>query len=396
MKLHLNRMLCWAVLAAAIAWGCLATFDLAGQRRLFNVGGKEFLSDYDTPRMCAVAEDAYHPGEVKEVDACYPALSYAIVRAFPEGRGGGLLLTGLMTAVLLLALLAVRRDFLAVSVCALSAPMFFTIERGNLVILAAAGVAFFIAFYDSPRKGLRVFAAFALAAAVALKLTPAVFAVLYLLPRRSNDNQLVWRLAMDVRSLLLFAAFSAALFIIPFLFFGGIPDGLVSWFGNAKQNSSEYALATRWGFVALGRAIHHVLGHDVNSVWRGYAACRVASITLGAVCLFAAGRIRWNRVSSPIADSHVVCLLASSMLLLSPPMHFYTGLYLLPAFVLRTGDFGRSKFDMLEAILWFVMLVPVQIPFGESSLNTPLVAAAHLVLVVECLFRLNSVSADNE
>lgn len=389
-------MLCWTLLAAAIVWGCLAAFDLAGQRRLFHVGGEELLSDYDTPRMCAIADDAYHPGVVKDVDACYPAIAYAIVRAFPEGHAGGVLLTGLMTAAFLLALLAIRRDFLAVSVCAFSAPMLFTIERGNLVILAAAGVAFFIAFYDSPRKGLRVFAAFALAAAAALKITPAVFAVLYLFPSRTSDNQLAWRLAMDVRSLLLFAAFSAALFIIPFLFFGGIPDGLVSWFGNAKQNSSEYALATRWGFVALGRAIHHALGHDVHSVWIGYAACRVASITLGTVCLLAAGRIRWNRVSSPIADSHVVFLLASSMLLLSPPMHFYTGLYLLPAFVLRIGVFGRLKFDILEAILWLLMLLPLQVPFGASSLNTPLVAAAHLVLVVECLLRRTFVSADNE
>ena len=374
-------MLCWAVLAAAIAWGCLAAFDLAGQRRLFNVGGKEFLSDYDTPRMCAVAEDAYHPGEVKEVDACYPALSYAIVRAFPEGRGGGLLLTGLMTAVFLLALLAVRRDVLAVSACAFSAPMVYTLERGNLVILAAAGVAFFIAYYDSSRKVFRVFAAFALSVAVALKLTPAVLVVLYLLPRRSCDNQLGWRSAMDVRSLLLFAAFSAVLFIIPFLFFGGIPNGLASWLENAKQNSSEYALATRWGFVALGRAIHHALGHGVESVWAGYGVCRAASIAMGVACLFAAARIRRARSSSTIAASRVAFLVASSMLLLSPPMHFYTGLYLLPAFVLCVGDWGHSRFDVLEAILWLVMLVPLQVPFGASSLNTPLVALAHIALV---------------
>ena len=195
MKSLFPRIVCWSLLSAALAWAVLAVFDLGGQRRLFHAEGAELLSDYNTPRACASATDPYHPCTVKDVDACYPALAYAIVRIFPENVSGGIALTLLMSVIYLCSLAAILKEkgqptsalkawpnALPVVACAVSAPMLFTMERGNLVILAASGVAFFCAYYDSASKSLRIAAAFALALAVALKIVPIIFAILMFLP----------------------------------------------------------------------------------------------------------------------------------------------------------------------------------------------------------------------
>lgn len=400
MKPRISRFVCWALLIATFVWIILAIFDSFGQRRVFHVEGAEFLSDYTTPRACASADDPYRPCVVKDVDACYPALAYAILRIFPECVSSGVVLTLLMTVIYICSLTAISRwkgqppsalkswdVALPVVVCAVSAPMLFTMERGNLVILSAAGAIFFCVFYDSASRFLRVVAAFALALAVMLKIAPIVFALLMFIPSGNGREGLSRRcLRFDVSFLLTLFFSLLVLFFVPFLFFGGVPDGIASWLDNAKQNSMEYALATRWGFVALGRAVHHALGNDLHSPWFCYSACRAASIMLGLMCLAVLAYFAVK--NRTVAFSQRIFLVASSMLLIFPPMHFYAALYLLPVFVIRVNEWRFSRIDVFEATCWFFILVPLQIPFEASSLNTPLVAMAHLGLVGTAMYNL--------
>lgn len=381
----LNCILMILLIFSAAIWAAMAAMDVAGQRRLFHAEGHELLSDFAIPRSCAASSDVYHPELVPRVDACYPALAYMLVRQFPTGPLGRLtyiVLAGFVLAVSVVVFVCRGRcDVLAVFACLSSAPVMFSLERGNTMLFAASAVMIFVAFYDSKSGCMRFCAALALGIAVALKVTPVLFGLLYLFPLRVERK-------VAFRSAALCAMLGAVLFAMPFFWFGGFPHGVHDWLVNAQMNSDSYGPASRWGFVALGRAVHRFLGHDITVPWVGYSFCRCLSILLGIVCIVCpVWRSFGDRASRTMSFGDFLLLLASSILLLSPPMHYYTALLLFPAFVVRSSCLRVCAQDVVEGLCWFGLLCPLQFPFGTGTLNTPIVALSHLALVIISLFR---------
>ena len=63
----------------------------------------------------------------------------------------------------------------------------FSVERGNLVIISAAGAFYFLAFFDSENRMLRYFALFMLVFASVLKFYPVILGFLLLKAKRYKD-----------------------------------------------------------------------------------------------------------------------------------------------------------------------------------------------------------------
>lgn len=111
-------------------------------------------------------------------------------------------------------------------------------ERGNMVLLSTAAVAYFCITFDSESKKLRELGLLALALSVALKLYPAVFAWFLLTEKRYKETG---RLLLYV----------AILFLVPSLWFGG-PVCFVRMAANA---ATFFAARSDVGGTALWNTI---------------------------------------------------------------------------------------------------------------------------------------------
>lgn len=363
-----GRSAVFALAVAGLAWGALyALWPQGAQARVFCEHGASFFGDFT--RMAAVAASGPHAAGVSSFDIPYPALSYVLARPFPGSAAGGFAFALLGVGLLLLALQALLRSLprravhglVAAVAAGLTSSMLYAFEWGNTVLYAGACVVLWAAWRDAAEGWKRSCAAVALAAASVLKVAPAVFVLDYV-ARRERD----WK------GLGTFVAAGLALFLAPYLLWGG-GEALVAWFGNAAGNASHYVHKGAWGAVPVGRLVRVLLGMDVSAPWPGIGWERLADIALGLSCLAAGAVARqaYGRVMG----------LTAALLLVPGNMHFYTGVYLLPAFILWTVRPGRAGWLAgCEGACWFLVFMPIQIPLGAGCLNHPLANAAFLAL----------------
>lgn len=356
-----------ALIAAGVLWAFGLLFGLPGQKHALLDDGTRFFSDYGYPRECAAAAETYRPEGFEPKEACYPPIGYAIVSRLPRDvRKGGLLFSvvgcGLFLAAFALFLSRVcggRKTDAVVWAMAvlLSAPMVLALCTSNQILLSAAGVLIFLAWHDESAGWRRGAALLALAVASALKISPAVFSLL-LLKRR------------DYRGFAVYALLSAALFLVPFGWFGGW-DGMLQFAENLKLQSAFYSLRTTWGFVAIDRAVRIALQGGFESMSSTYLTMRMASVLLGLLCLY-----RFFRHAIGLSED--CFLLAAAVSLLPGPAQPYTALYLVPAMVLAID----ASCPFWERIIWFLTFCVVQFPVGSGSINHALAGFGFTVLVL--------------
>jgi hypothetical protein len=106
-----------------------------------------------------------------------------------------------------------------------SSPFLFSIERGNIILFALLAVAFFVFNYQSENKGVREAALIALAIAANIKIYPALFGLLLILDGRHKEA-------------LRCCCYGLLLFIVPFIFYGGI-DTIPFYFQNVFSETSS-------------------------------------------------------------------------------------------------------------------------------------------------------------
>lgn len=355
-----QRRLFGALLVAGAVWSALAwSCPASGQFRLFGCMRHDWLCDYRYPRECAAADATYRPETIERKDACYPPLAYRLAGLFPRDvRTGGILFASLAFAAFALALglLApgARADkALAVAALALSGPMMLAVSTANQILLAAAGVFVFFAFRHSPRRTVRALALAALALAAALKVIPALFALV--LVRESR-----WR------EFLFVAALAAVFAFVPFVGYGGF-EGLGDYLENLKLHAEYFNPRDAWGFVALDRSVRLGLGLPIESVRATYLWGRLATVAVSLGCLVAF--FRGGRLLP----------LAAATLMLPGGSMYYTALLLIPAlFEPPVAKGARGRF--MEAALWFLVFCPLQLPVGSGSANHALGAASLLAL----------------
>ena len=373
--LGMYRFFFFALFAAFVAWGVMAVFGLAGQRRLFYEEGAEELSDFWMPRMCLeqgyighqvryeglVDCRSHKPIEVDERgvelsgwytdgenrmfltgwrDKVYPRFAILPFALFPATRLGGYLWS-FIAGVLLLCSLCIPVRSWAPSLLAMTMPFLFNLERGNPVWLSAACVGLFLAWWDDEKEWKRLLAAACLAVAGAMKIAPLALGAIYFSKWR-------WK------PVLLCAGLTLALMLVPW-FFG--EEGVAAFpvmLRNAAEHNGYVLRVSDFGIVQLWRTVRFVQGLDVQSPWPGMMVVARLSQIFGLLCVFV-GASRRNYI-----------LLVGGMLVAAGNMYYYAALYMLPVLVL---DFnGKDKASGIELLLWFALLCPLQlIVFGRSA-----------------------------
>jgi len=194
------------------------------QRLIFFHGMMDFFADFFNVLHYIADRDPYFgPGGGA---VTYFPLTYLILYPFsqldnfgtmslPEAWNSriGLMSVFLFTVfsvfLLLTALNQIAKKYLVSPLLLISLVLsyifFVSVERGNIVILSAACIGFFICYYDSKNKYKRMLAVISLALAATLKVYPVLFGFLYFEKKQ-------------YREILLSAIITLVLVFLPFLF----------------------------------------------------------------------------------------------------------------------------------------------------------------------------------
>ena len=197
------------------------------QRLIFAWGLNDFFADFFNELHYVAERDPYFNLRHGAGAKSYFPLTYLILYPFSQlddfatmslqeawnskiGLMSVFLYSFFNVSLLLIALKRIAKKYLVSSLLliglVLSYIFFISIERGNIVILSAACIGFFICDYDSKNKYKRMFAVISLAVATTLKVYPVLFSFLYFEKKQ-------------YREILLSAIITLLLVFLPFLFF---------------------------------------------------------------------------------------------------------------------------------------------------------------------------------
>ena len=227
----------------------------------------------------------------------------------------------------------------------------FTIERGNLTLLACAGLCYYLAFKDNENKNLKYFSLFALCFATVLKVYPVLFGILLLKEKRISD------IAACV-------TITLVLVFVPFLFFErGVVENFTQLISNVKVNTSSYSpyhIFPRFGLASTLYPFLKIL-HIGDGLMRGALQGMLLityALSFLSILIVLISKNKWNSLF----------LLTVTLIMLPVNSALYCGMYIVPVFLfyLYRNDMEKNKWFLL---LFFVFLCPIQIVVKTLSVN---------------------------
>ncbi|MBE6578127.1 MAG: DUF2029 domain-containing protein [Ruminococcaceae bacterium] len=235
---------------------------------------------------------------------------------------------------------------------ALSAPMVFLLERGNIILPALLFTLLFLHWKDSESKVKRELALISLAIAAGLKIYPAVFGLILLIEKRKRDA-------------LRCAIYGILAFVLPFLVFGIVNPldmirGLVRTSISSFDEGFGYKVNFSNTFAFLCSIFHIPCPRTVLNI----LALILGILTFGALFLL---KENWKRFC-------VITIFVAAM----PPMSYmYVMVFMLiPAvlFVNESDKQPRSPLQYVYAVLLSMCFIPLPftgVTYGEGFLFGP-------------------------
>jgi hypothetical protein len=244
---------------------------LGPQRQIFFMSLYDFFADFFNLLRYISDRDPYF----NDFKGSYLPLSYLILYPFSKLDNFGVMtleearksIMGIMSvclftifsfSLLLVSLNKLIKKYLVspiISVCfALSYIFFFSVERGNLMMLCGAFVAFFICYYDSKRKYERIVAIISLALAVTIKVYPVLFGLLYLEKKQ-------------YREIFFSALVTLLLVFLPFIFFKRGFANIPQLIKNTLGMTDAYNYKNIFPRFSLMHLIYRINGIiDINNI----------------------------------------------------------------------------------------------------------------------------------
>lgn len=244
----------------------------------------------------------------------------------------------------------------------------YTIERGNMVILASAGANYFLAYYDAESVWKRRFGLLCLCFAAVLKIFPVLFGILLLKDKRYRD--------------IVFCIIAGLLLtFLPFLYFehgfGNIPrliEELRAHMAIAALPDTVY----KFGIHSLAQMIIFAINYlnpgqiaaPTIAMWT--IGTKVLTAILACVSLVFAfiEKQRWMQIG----------LIAMVIMLYPADSYFYSGLYLIPMIMLFLNKEDYCGMDYAVAVLVCLIMNPVQLVYGPVSLSAVIINIFSIIL----------------
>lgn len=354
-------------------------------------GGKWMLSDFFLTLRSLLEGDPYRNDEIYmpltylflypfSQLADYKSLTLDFDRVFltecwgiPVGMISYMFLLVLMTLLFWHSLQKLNRNrFMShwsLGLLFFSSIFIFSIERGNLIILSAACVNYFFAYFQDDRKSKVYFALFALCVATILKIYPAIFGLLLLKEKRYKD--ILWCFAIGI-----------PMVFLPYLAFKGGFENIPIHLGNITNMQGEFS--TKWvdffGIPKIADLLYYSVYitspvyYTLNTILSIFN--QVLLLLTIAIVLFSKNGYWKNAM-----------LLACALILYPTNSSFYCGLYFFPVLCIFMGKAtGNRLFLTLILVLSCVLLNPFQVSvlegFKVASIFSNLALIAIWILLI--------------
>lgn len=225
-----------------------------------------------------------------------------------------------------------------------SSVILFSFERGNIIVLCAALICYFLAYKDSNNKWLRLFSLLCLCIVSIVKVYPAIFGLFLLKEKRYKD------IAICVLVSLILA-------FVPFLFFKGGFGNIRQMFENFSvfsKSYSAYSIFPRYGLThiiawgLMGLHIEEKISDIILLIpqFLIYLSCLLSFV------LFFYEKLAWKQLA----------LVALPIIMLPTNSGFYCGLYFIPVIILFLYNNEGRKLDFLYMLMICLFLSPFQLP----------------------------------
>lgn len=354
-KLTYKNIFIAVMSAMTIIWAFLLLTDYESLLQTFFLKCEDFMADFTNVVQYSKNFDPYHSTTNTSAEHAYFPLSYLITGFFAgiavdcsqndftiwqdPVMMNFILLFFEFLAVLLFAELYEMADGtkltkLFISLVLICSGAYITaVERGNLIILSVILSIFFVNYYDSSNKFVRELAFIALAAAAALKATPALLGIILLYEKRYKEAA---RLIV----------YGIAFCFLPFLFLKGGFANIPVFLNNVRENFSLYENTIGCGLDSMLRALGL---HYPNMV----SFSRIITYLISALILltYTSEQKKWKK------------LLGLSMIIIMLPNHSegYNVLMLLPVTVMFLNEKEHSKLDWIYLICFILLYCPLYI-----------------------------------
>ena len=353
---------------------------LGSQLNVFFVKTDDLFADFFNIMIWIADKDPYYNTYLAPAAKSYFPLSYLFLMLFSGFEDySGLRLadvyssTSAMISCLLYTLGSIFLYFHSLTrivkcntytllIICLSSVFLFTIERGNLIMIAAAFSFYFIAYKDSNSIWLRRFSLFSLCVASVLKIYPAVLGLFLLKGKRYKD-------------IVLCVVLSLLLVFIPFMAFERGFDNIPKFIENVAEASKgvEFITSPRYGL-------------QVFSVICNFF--RILDTKFFLILLYISKVVVWT-----MAGFSIFCfffeketwkqLLMTSMLIAYLPQvnFFYCGIYFIPFLLLFMNDNPKwTTRNIFYTLLACVFFNPFQIVIHGIAISWMLSNLAMLLM----------------
>lgn len=224
----------------------------------------------------------------------------------------------------------------------------FSIERGNLIILSAACINYFLAFHEDTNKKKVYFALFSLVIATILKIYPAIFGLLLLREKRYRD-------------ILFCFAIGIPMVFLPYLAFKGGFSDIPVHFSNIvnMQGDFSYHWVDSFGIPKLNSMLYYsvIITSPVYLFMETALHClNILLVLLSIYIVLFSKNPYWKNVM----------LLACTLILYPTNSGFYCGLYFFPVLCIFMGSEGKTT--RLQYIIIFLVCVLMN-PFQVAVLD---------------------------
>lgn len=332
------------------------------QINLFFASMQDFLADASNTTGLSSRLDPYHDDTIGLWNAAYPPLAYLLFYFF--SRVGSIssgmpylgyyihpvwlmffIISVFVLLIVLYSLIVKQLNmyrgtvavFFGLAIC-LSNPVLFTIERGNVILLAAVFTSFFVFNYESENKIYKELALICLAFAAGLKMTPALFGVLLIYKR-------------DYRAILRTVLYGLISFVAPFYLLDGGIANFQMFLHNMKMHLRVVSSESGTGLVASCYKIMQLI-YGENYVLNDAVYNKVLFLSKIVAILLLLGMFflkeKWQ----------IVLNVSLAVMLLPSVSGKYCLLYLIPCTVLFFQKCSKKKMSISYTLVFisFIMI----------------------------------------
>lgn len=249
-----------------------------------------------------------------------------------------------------------RVTSLAILAVFISAPFMFTLERGNLILIAFILTLFFCLFYESENKYVREAACLCLAIAAAIKIYPAIFGLLLIRKRK-------WKEAFRT------VIYGILLFVVPFFYYDGFKSLKIMIDALLFTSNVSKGFGINVSLFNICETFSTIIGIGIPGIIMTIISTVVMGILVVAVFL---QKKEWKAQLA----------LALLLILLPKTNYFYVLIFLFIPFIGALNDWNKEpegKSGKIQRLGYGIIFAGIFIPWATQKVPGLFEGVIHFV-----------------